>query len=218
MFQLTSTNSTKKKPDDAYLSLPYYRNEQWLKLYTDKLRSMAREYNNKEKSQSFSQRRTRSKGFGMTSPLNTTNNLAMTMNPEYSNKKGNNAFVFPNIREVSKGKGYVKIHQNNSDVYVPDEESSIQFFRTEIKFSKLINDLQKCKMNTMFPNYRNCEPRFNKTYHESSWKGFSLFDVGKNDDKGIQTSYPKDKNKEMKEKYLNYVSQRSIDNYKKYYY
>lgn len=213
MFHLTSTN--KKKTDNEYLDIPYYLNEKWLNLYQNKLKNMVNEY---KRSYTVYKRGIKIKRF--TSPLNTVNSNAQNMNVLYSDKKKKEPIIFPCV----KNKNYILMNEDNKNIYKPEDDNLDDSYICNSFFSKQLNDLQKCKMETMFPNFKNMEPRFNRTYNLSNWHKYKMLNIGSDDEKGIQTFYGKDlkrnKNntKEMKEKYMNYISKKSLENYRKYYY
>ena len=195
-----STANTSKNDS---LILPYYQSEKWVKLLKKKVSNIANEYNEFLNLQ-YEKIKTKAN------------------NNKNSNKNNNNNINFPLIEYKN-----INIENNNNNNNFNLFEQNI--YEPGMKFEE-INKLQKCSLQKMFPKFRNKTMMnfYSAKNRNAKMKKISLFDNNNlninsatNKEEGIQANaktFYASKESLKKQQYIDYIKQKSENDYMKFYY
>jgi hypothetical protein len=195
-----STANTSKNDS---LILPYYQSEKWVKLLKKKVSNIANEYNE-----------------FLNLQYEKIKNKAN--NNKNSNKNNNNNINFPLIEYKN-----INIENNNNNNNFNLFEQNI--YEPGMKFEE-INKLQKCSLQKMFPKFRNKTMMnfYSAKNRNAKMKKISLFDNNNlninsatNKEEGIQANaktFYASKESLKKQQYIDYIKQKSENDYMKFYY
>ena len=195
-----STANTSKNDS---LILPYYQSEKWVKLLKKKVSNIANEYNE----------------FLNLQYEKIKNKANINKN---SNKNNNNNINFPLIEYKN-----INIENNNNNNNFNLFEQNI--YEPGMKFEE-INKLQKCSLQKMFPKFRNKTMMnfYSAKNRNAKMKKISLFDNNNlninsatNKEEGIQANaktFYVSKESLKKQQYIDYIKQKSENDYMKFYY
>ena len=195
-----STANTSKNDS---LILPYYQSEKWVKLLKKKVSNIANEYNEFLNLQ-YEKIKTKAN------------------NNKNSNKNNNNNINFPLIEYKN-----INIENNNNNNNFNLFEQNI--YEPGMKFEE-INNLQKCSLQKMFPKFRNKTMMnfYSAKNRNAKMKKISLFDNNNlninsatNKEEGIQANaktFYASKESLKKQQYIDYIKQKSENDYMKFYY
>ena len=195
-----STANTSKNDS---LILPYYQSEKWVKLLKKKVSNIANEYNEFLNLQ-YEKIKTKAN------------------NNKNSNKNNNNNINFPLIEYKN-----INIENNNNNNNFNLFEQNI--YEPGMKFEE-INKLQKCSLQKMFPKFRNKTMMnfYSAKNRNAKMKKISLFDNNNlninsatNKEEGIQANaktFYVSKESLKKQQYIDYIKQKSENDYMKFYY
>ena len=195
-----STANTSKNDS---LILPYYQSEKWVKLLKKKVSNIANEYNEFLNLQ-YEKIKTKAN------------------NNKNSNKNNNNNINFPLIEYKN-----INIENNNNNNNFNLFEQNI--YEPGMKFEE-INKLQKCSLQKMFPKFRNKTMMnfYSAKNRNAKKKKISLFDNNNlninsatNKEEGIQANaktFYASKESLKKQQYIDYIKQKSENDYMKFYY
>ena len=176
------------------LDIPYYQNDKWVNMLKRKIKNLKE---NIEKEEEINKRLTIKNEF--------KNDLFANIDNHHQTQTS-----FPLLKPYTTQSSF-----HSESVYGKTTED----FRRKA-FSTILYGMQMCNLNKMFPNIKRKERKaFSKSRPPINKVVFSSLTSMGDTDKGIQTIQKRENEiKKCKEKYINYIKQKSQNDYFKYYF
>lgn len=173
------------------LILPYYQNDKWLNVLQKKINSMQEE---------MTKRATSSK---------------LKSNMIYTHRQTQS--TFPQINPFNSTLSNLNVDSNPNKT-CSNFNMNCTSYHQRRGFNNTLYGIQLCTLSKMFPKHRIRERSMAKTRNNFRNMNFVYKNNSKND-KGVQTLPKKeDENKRNKQQYIEYIKQKSEQDYYKYYY